>query len=203
MKPCFDAVTKHHSDTTIFLRGLSTSSRKVVTPLMCLTLSQNSPDETCCFLDLCSSSSKFVTMYVLSTCPLCMQVTNKSRVHTCPKLAEYPCCKLRLTVPLQRIRCMTCRYQHHCHLIAPCEYIQAHRQQVMTSNIALSGLLTSNIGMLAAIYTNTDRDCKTITLHYHCVTAANLCLDKSIRHGCCDLQQHSGQVVIGLFACCH
>jgi len=109
----------------------------------------------------------------------------------------------RLTVPLQRIRCMTCRYQHHCHLIAPCEYIQAHRQQVMTSNIALSGLLTSNIGMLAAIYTNTDRDCKTITLHYHCVTAANLCLDKSIRHGCCDLQQHSGQVVIGLFACCH
>ena len=28
----------------------------------------------------------------------------------------------RLTVPLQRIRCMTCIYQHHCHLIAPFEY---------------------------------------------------------------------------------
>ena len=138
----------------------------------------------------------------------------------------------RLTVPLQRIRCMTCRYQHHCQLIAPCKYkcslelelMQTQskgtqqvallitcrliiRRQVMTSNIVLSGLLTSNIGMLAAIHTNTHRDCKTslgyYPLHYHCVTAAYLCLDKNIRHGCCDLHQHSGQVVIGLFACRH
>ena len=135
----------------------------------------------------------------------------------------------RLTVPLQRIRCMTCRYQHHCQLIAPCKYkcslefelMQTPskgtqqvallmtcrliiRRQVMTSNIVL---LPSNIGMLAAIHTNTHRDCKSSLgyhpLHYHCVTAAYLCLDKSIRHGCCDLHQHSGQVVIGLFACRH
>ena len=138
----------------------------------------------------------------------------------------------RLTVPLQRIRCMTCRYQNHCQLIAPCKYkcslefelmqtlskgtqqvallITCRliiRRQVMTSNIVLSGLLTSNIGMLAAIHTNTYRDCQTslgyYPLHYHCVTAAYLCLDKSIRHGCCDLHQHSGQVVIGLFPCRH
>ena len=138
----------------------------------------------------------------------------------------------RLTVPLQRIRCMTCRYQHHCQLMAPCKYkcslelklmhtlskgtqqvallITCRliiRRQVITSNIVLSGLLTSDIEMLAAIHTNTHRDCETSVgyypLHYHCVTAAYLCLHKRIRHGCCDLQQHSRQVVIGLFACGH
>ena len=40
-------------------------------------------------------------------------------------------------------------------------------RQVMTSNIVLSGLLTSNIGMLAAIHTNTHRDCKTSSGYYH------------------------------------
>ena len=127
---------------------------------------------------------------------------------------------------------MTCRYQHHCQLIAPCKYkcsldfeleqpLSKSTQQaallitcrliicrlVMTSNIVLSGLLTNNSGMLAAIHTNTHRDCKTslgyYPLHDHCVTTAYLCLDKSIRHGCCDLHQHGGQVVIGLFACRH
>ena len=92
----------------------------------------------------------------------------------------------RLTVPLQRIRCVTCRYQHHCHLIAPCKYKCSLElelmqtlskgtqqvallitfglivsRQVMASNIVLSGLLTNNIGMLAAIHTSTKRDCKT------------------------------------------
>ena len=139
----------------------------------------------------------------------------------------------RLTVPLQRIRCMTCRYQHHCQLIAPCKYkcslefelVQTLSKgtqqvallitcrliicrQIMASNITLCGLLTSDIGMLAAyLYLHPQRpqtiSKATITLHYHCVTAAYLCLDKSIRHGCCDLHQHSGQVVIGLFACRH
>jgi len=94
----------------------------------------------------------------------------------------------RLTVPLQRIRCMTCRYQHQCQLIVPCKYkcslefelMQTLallltcrliiRRQVMTSNIVLSGLLTSNIGMLAAIHTNTHRDCKTSLGYYPCTT---------------------------------
>ena len=40
-------------------------------------------------------------------------------------------------------------------------------RQVMTSNIVLSGLLTSNIGMLAAIHANTHRDCKTSSGYYH------------------------------------
>ena len=101
----------------------------------------------------------------------------------------------RLTVPLQRIKCMTCRYQHHCQLIAPCKYkcslefelmqtvskgIQQVallitcrliiRRQVMTANIVLSGLLTSNIGMLAAIHTNTHKDCKTSLGTIPCTT---------------------------------
>ena len=88
----------------------------------------------------------------------------------------------RLTVPLQRIKCMTCRYQHHCQLLRASTSVNFELmqtlskgtqqvallitcrliicRQVMTSNIMLSGLLTSNIGMLAAIHTNTRRDCK-------------------------------------------
>ena len=61
-------------------------------------------------------------------------------------------------------------------------------RQVMISNIALPGLLTSNNEMLVAIYINTPRDCKTSEWvlsrkDYHSVTAAYLCLDKTIRHG--------------------
>ena len=86
--------------------------------------------------------------------------------------------------------------------------VQARRQQACHDiKIALSGLLTSNIGMLLLFIPTPTKTAKrlkgTITLHYHCVTATYLCLDKSIRHGCCNLQQHHGQVLIGLFACCH
>ena len=50
MKPCFDAVKQNHSDATIFLKGLSRSSRQLLTSTMCLMLSKSSTDETCCFL---------------------------------------------------------------------------------------------------------------------------------------------------------
>ena len=57
----------------------------------------------------------------------------------------------------------------------------------MTSGTAFSGLLASNVGMLAATYTTSIETAKrlegTITLHHHYVTAAYLCFDKSIRHG--------------------
>ena len=138
----------------------------------------------------------------------------------------------RLTVPLQRIRCMTCRYQHHCQLIAPCKYkcslefvvnanseqrypagstthnMQAHHPQAAHDTKHRVVWFVKQLHWNASCYhTNTHRDCKTslgyYPLHDHCVTAAYLCLDKSIRHGCCDLHQHSGQVVIGLFACRH
>ncbi len=130
-------------------------------------------------------------MYVLSTCTLCMQVTYTSGMLNAylpqtRRISMLQAAAARLTVPLQRIRCMTCRYQPHCHLIALCEYkslleiklmqtlskcsqqvaeIMTFRlivsRQVVTSGIAFSGLLANNIGMLAAIYTNTHRDCKT------------------------------------------
>ena len=66
-------------------------------------------------------------MYVLSTCTLCMQVTYTSRVLNTylpqtRRISMLQAAAARLTVPLQRIRCMTCRYQQHCHLIALCEY---------------------------------------------------------------------------------
>ena len=61
-------------------------------------------------------------------------------------------------------------------------------RQVMISNIALLGLLSSNNKMFAAIYINTPRDCKTserVLSHkdYHSGTAAYLFLDKTVRHG--------------------
>ena len=135
---------------------------------------------------------------LLPRCPCqdCMHNTKKS---TYPpqtrRTSMLQAAAARLTVPLQRIRCMTCRYQHHCQLIVPCKYkcslefelmqtlskgtqqvallITCRliiRRQVMTSNIVLSGLLISNIGMLAAIHTNTHRDCKTSLGYYPCTT---------------------------------
>ena len=199
MKPCFYAVKQNHSDATIFLKGLSSSSRQRLTQTMCLMLSKSFPDETCCFLKI----------FLLFKQPICAVYTPALHANDKKKQSKYlpQTCRTsmlqaaaaRLTVPLQRIRCMTCRYQHHCQLIAPYKYkcslefelmqtlskgtqqvgllITCRliiRRQVMTSNIVLSGLLTSNIGMLAAIYTNTHRDCKTSLGYYplHCVIAA-------------------------------
>ena len=141
---------------------------------------------------------------MLSTCPLCMQMTKKQSTYLpqTRRTSMLQAAAARLTVPLQRIRCMTCRYQHHCQLIAPCKYKCSLQfelmqtlskgtqqvallitsrlivsRQVMTSNIVLSGLLTSNIGMLAAIHANTHRDCKTSSGYYH--FALTLC-DSSV-----------------------
>ncbi len=141
MKPCFDpvtkhhsdTVTKHHSDTSIFLRGLSTSSRKFVTPSMCLTLSQNSPDETCCFLKRLVFFKQQICDNVCAVYMPALHASDQQEQSTylpqTRRIFMLQAAAARLTVPLQRIRCMTCRYQHHCHLIAPCEYVQAHRQQ--------------------------------------------------------------------------
>ena len=82
MKPCFGAVKQNHSDATIFLKGLSTSSRQCLTSAMCLMLSKISPDErhVVSYKDFCSSSSQ----YVLSTCPLCMQMTKQAEYIPAP-----------------------------------------------------------------------------------------------------------------------
>ena len=92
MKPCSDAVKQNHSNATIFLQGLSSSSRQCLTSTMCLMLSKSSPDETC-----------FLKRFLLFKQPICAVYMpalhandKKSRVHTCPKLAEHPCCKLQL-----------------------------------------------------------------------------------------------------------
>jgi len=172
----------------MFPRGLCTSSRKCVPPSMCLILSQKSPDETCCFLNRLVFFKQQTCDNVCAVYMPALHASDQQKQSTylpqTGRTSMLQAAAARLTVPLQRIRCMTCRYQHHCHLIAPCEYkcsleIDANSQrmysaggitrtsrliisrQVMTSNIALSVLLTSNIGMLAAIYTNTHRDCKT------------------------------------------
>ena len=93
MKPCFDAVKQNHSDATTLLKGLSSSSRQCLTSTMCLMLSKSSPDETCCFL-------KRFLLFKQPICAVYMPALHandkKSRVHTCPKLAEHPCCKLQL-----------------------------------------------------------------------------------------------------------
>ena len=92
-KPCFDAVKQNHSGATIMLKGLSSSSRQCLTSTMCLMLSKSSPDETCCFL-------KRFLLFKQPICAVYMPALHandkKSRVHTCPKLAEHPCCKLQL-----------------------------------------------------------------------------------------------------------
>ena len=51
MKPCFDAVKQNHSDATILVKCLSSSSRQSLTSTTCLMLSKSSPDKTCCFLN--------------------------------------------------------------------------------------------------------------------------------------------------------
>ena len=51
----------------------------------------------------------------------------------------------RLTVPLQRIRCMTCRYQHHCQLIAPRKYKCSLEFELMQTLRYPAGSTTHNI----------------------------------------------------------
>ena len=93
MKPCFDAVKQNHSDATMFLKGLSRSSRQFLTSTMCLMLSKSSPGETCCFLKrFLLFKQPIFAVYM----PALHANDTKSRVHTCPKLAEHPCCKLQL-----------------------------------------------------------------------------------------------------------
>ena len=93
MKPCFDAVKQNHSDATMFLKGLSRSSRQFLTSTMCLMLSKSSPGETCCFLKrFLLFKQPIFAVYM----PALHANDTKSRVHTCPKLAEQPCCKLQL-----------------------------------------------------------------------------------------------------------
>ena len=190
MKPCFDAVKQDHSDITIFLKGLSTSSRQFLTSTMCLMLSKPSPDETCCFLKRLLLFKQQICDNVCAVYMPALHANAQKKQSTylpqTRRTSMLQAAAARLTVPLQRIRCMTCRYQHHCHLIARSKYkctlelelmqtLSKGTQQValliisrlivsrqvMPSNIVLSGLLTSNIGMLAAIHTTTHRDCKT------------------------------------------
>ena len=146
-------------------------------------LSKNSPDETCCSL-------KRLLLFKQQTCdnvgavymPALHANDQKKQSTYLPqtrRTSMLQAAAASLTVPLQRIRCMTCRYQHHGHLIAPCKYKCSPQlelmltlckgtqqvallitsrlivsRQVMTSKIVSSGLLTSNIGMLAAIHNN-------------------------------------------------
>ena len=93
MKPCFDAVKQKHSDATMFLKGLSRSSRQFLTSTICLMLSKSSPGETCCFQ---KRSLLFKQPIFAVYMPALHATDTKSRVHTYPKLAEHPCCKLQL-----------------------------------------------------------------------------------------------------------
>ena len=77
MKPCFDAVKQNYSDATIFLKGLSSLSRQFSTSTMCLMLSKNSPDETCCFLK----------RFLLVKQPIC--AVYMPALHANDKKAEY------------------------------------------------------------------------------------------------------------------
>ena len=150
---------------------------------------KNSPDETCCFLKRLPLFKQPICDNVRAVYVPALHASDQHKQNTylpqTRRTSMLQAAAASLTVPLQRIRCMTCRYQHHCHLIALCKYkcslelelmqtlskgtqqvalLITSRliisRQVMASNIVLSGLLTSNIGMLAAIHTNTHRDCK-------------------------------------------
>ena len=65
MKPCYDGVKQNHSDATIFLKGLSSSSRQCLTSTMSLMLSKSSLDETCCFL-------KSILLFKQPICMCCL-----------------------------------------------------------------------------------------------------------------------------------
>ena len=124
MKPCFVAVKQDH--TTMFSKGSSTSSRQIMTSTTCLMLSKHSPDETCCFLKRLVFFKQQICDSVCAVYMPALHANDQKKQSTylpqTRRTSMLQAAAARLTVPLHRIRCMTCRYQHHCHLIALCKY---------------------------------------------------------------------------------
>ena len=102
---------------------------------MCLMLSKNSPDKTCCFLKrlLLFKQPSFDNVCAVYVPALHASDQHKQNTYLpqTRRISMLQAAAARLTVPLQRIRCMTCRYQHHCHLIAPCEYQRSLELELM------------------------------------------------------------------------
>ena len=88
-------------------------------------LSKSSPDETCCFLRRLLLFKQATCDNVCAVYVPALHASDQHKQNTClpqtRRTSMLQAAAARLTVPLQRIRCMTCRYQHHCHLIALCE----------------------------------------------------------------------------------